>query len=104
MALDASDMEWLNGKFRSEIEPLQQRLAEQDALVDELLDLVWSLNLQATVFRKLVPAEQAWAAADTVAAELDCAAPGQRGSEAAKRLELFRTQLLQRALVPSTAS
>lgn len=104
MALDASDMEWLNGKFRYEIEPLQQQLAEQGALVDELIDLVWALNVQATVFRKLVPAEQAWAAADTVAAELDCAGASQRGSSAAKVLELFRSQLLQRALVPSPRS
>lgn len=99
MALDASDMEWLNGKFRSEIEPLQRQLAEQDALVDELCDLVWSLNVQATVFRKLVPAEQAWAAAESIAAELEGAAPGQRDSEAAKHLAQFRDRFRQRAVV-----
>ena len=104
MALDASDMEWLNGKFRAELEPLRQQLAEQDALVDELIDLVWALNVQATIFRKLVPAEEAWSAADLIAAELDCAPPEQRGSEAAKRLELFRSRLLQRAIVRQQAS
>jgi hypothetical protein len=99
MAMDASDMEWLNGKFRAELEPLQRQLAEQDALVDELCDLVWSLNVQATVFRKLVPAEQAWAAAESIAAELESAAPGQRDSEAAKHLALFRDRLRQQAIV-----
>jgi len=99
MALDASDMEWLNGKLRADIEPLQQRLAEQDALVGELMDLVWALNAQATVFRKLVPAEQAWDAADSIAAELDCAPLQQRESATGKRLAFFRDQLLQRAVV-----
>jgi hypothetical protein len=104
MALDASDMEWLNGKFRAEIEPLQQRLAEQGALVDELLDLVWALNVQATVFQKLVPAEQAWAAAESIETNIECAPAEQRASETARRLELFRDQLRQRAVVPRQPS
>ena len=99
MALDASDMEWLNGKFRAEIEPLRQRLAEQDVLVGELLDLVWALNVQASVFRKLIPAEQAWAAADSIGAELDCAPRQQRESETGKRLAGIRALLLRQAAV-----
>ena len=101
MALSASDIEWLNGKIRSEIEPLQRQLDEQAALADELGDHVWALNVLAGQLQKLIPPTQAWEMAQTLQAELDSVSAEQRSSRPAQQLSALIGGLLQRSCVPS---
>lgn len=90
--------------LRQEVADLQERLSLQAGQIETLFESVWAANVMAGLLPRLVPAEQAWQAAQTLLAELELVSPEQRSSRSGQWLDSVQQALLKQSSVPARRS
>lgn len=81
------------------IEQLEVLVKTMDRELDMTADLAWSHGVLLGHLRRLIPADQAWEAAQAIQGELEDVPPAQRQSLGGQILEMTRRELLQKAVV-----
>lgn len=90
--------------LRQEVAALRAGFSEQAGQIEALYEVAWAANVLSGLVPRLVPADLAWDAAQTIQVELELVIPAQRDSRSGQLLAAVREQLLKRSCMPAGKS